>query len=324
MYVPDEARPRLRHLSSTAIELYLYHCQWRDHKTGYSRKSRERAASELGLSRTTAYRAYKKLFEEDFLSETADGRIGLRGGSFEPYDKSGDARAVWSAPPLKAAPKVPENGRLNFEPEGCGNPCGNLNFETEDCFKSETDSCFNIETENSNIETNCFNIETAHIKDRARGLSINPSINLSISAPSDTHTLESQPAREEAPAARVCVLAYNRLTRHADEAVEAYALANGLGRGWMTEARRTGEWDGDVDKFLAEQKPLEAVAESGGADGLMSFREAAQHVYSFIQAGHDPLKAIGYVKVSEKTHAQLVERFCNSPPGQTSQAAGGS
>jgi hypothetical protein len=42
----------------------------------------------------------------------------------------------------------------------------------------------------------------------------------------------------------------------------------------------------------------------------MFFDQAAQYVWSFIQAGHDPSQAIGYVNVTEADRARLIEKFC--------------
>jgi hypothetical protein len=319
MYAPDSAVPRLHKLSPTAIQLYLYHCQWRDHETGYSRKSKDRAAADLKLSRTTAYRAYKKLSEEDFITETPEGRIGLRGGSFAAFDKTKEAASVWQAPPLKAAPKIPQNMRLNFEQEA--ENC--FNFETDDS-NNETESGFNIETNGSNFETNCFNIETAHNR-RARA-SIIPSINLSISDGSDTHTLESQPAREDqektAPAACVCVSEeitfqdYREFARSTPGFTKPDA--------WATIHFNQGDEPSRilVREWLASRKPEAVEARAAPSENFMPYGEALNFVGSFVGAGHDAAQVIGDMQVTEDVRARLIERFCNSPPEVRRQAGG--
>lgn len=179
MFTPDGTEDRIVNVSRAAARMYLYHCRWRDHETGYSRKGFEHARADLKMTRATAYRAHKELLDKDWIGETRDGQVGLRGGSFKPVDKTERARLVWSRPREKA----PETGSLKFETEG--------------------DSGLKTETENLKNETNRLKNETGPYKERARGSS---STSSSSSPATHTPPTPSLSGGEAALAARVCVV----------------------------------------------------------------------------------------------------------------------
>lgn len=50
-------------------------------------------------------------------------------------------------------------------------------------------------------------------------------------------------------------------SKHSKETIHRYAKAHNLGAGWETKARRTGEWDADIDDSLESQKPKPTIRE---------------------------------------------------------------
>jgi hypothetical protein len=90
-FVPDKAGKRaLKDLALTSFVLYLYYCQWRDHETGLSRRSFEKAWHDLELHRATAYRAQKELLDKHWIHVTPDGQIRPIMGSFAPVNRVSD------------------------------------------------------------------------------------------------------------------------------------------------------------------------------------------------------------------------------------------
>jgi len=263
MFVPDEARVRAaRVLTFPAFMLYTFYCQWRDHRTGYSSKGLKAALKEGMFSRAALYKAHSALLANDFICETEEGRVGLRGGSFEYFDKTPAAAAVWSAPALHVPPIVEppaENLALEFEapapspmeeiclPPETNSPETSLPPETE---------ILPLETALSPVGEKSLPRETSPYIDPARVL--NPP-----SIPSeklhDTHTPSRAPAhaREEVPAeakaARAGVCVSTQISKFGKPELWRYAQGYGLGGGWVTEALRTGRWDYEVEQFLTEE-----------------------------------------------------------------------
>lgn len=228
MYVPDRAYDHEDDISPAAGRLYRYFCKWRDHETRLSRKGFERARADLAdsLARATAYRAYKELLDRRWIKEMPDGRVMPLFGSFACVNKLGDAEwREWL------------RGRYPAKTQG---KTASLKIETGQI------SSLNFETENLTSETESLKIETAHIKDRARGSSSNSS---SItSSKTHTHDLESQPARARAEVPPgVCVS-----SEFSKADVKRYGRNQTppLGKGWVTKALRTGEWDDDIRDWL--------------------------------------------------------------------------
>jgi hypothetical protein len=292
MYVPDEAGPRLATISPTSIRLYLYFCQWRDHATGYSRKGFARAVEELGLSRASGYRAHKDLLEGDWIYETTDGRIGLRGGSFAPFDKTEEARRVWSTPQAE----LPGAGRLNFE--------------------TDAETRLNSETVSLNSETNRLNFETDAYMDRARVFPSNsPSDFPSHTPPTPSLT----PSRGAPPdGGGVCVSIAK--SRYEFEDVRAWAEAQKAGGARIDPyAVARSRWldgtaDADVGKFLSERESVRA-GHVPVEDKRTPFHVAAQAVNSVAQVpGYDIAGYIAQMRdVDEATRERLRETFLRKP-----------
>lgn len=299
MYTPDGTEVRLGDISPAAGRLYLFYCRWRDHKTGYSRKGYDVAVVELKLSRATAYRAQRQLLDEDMILES-EGRIGLRGGSFEPYDQTQAARRVWATPRAE----LPGERSLNFE--------------------TDSENRLKIETENLNAETVCLKIETGAYKERARDY---PS-----HSPSDLHHTPPTPSHAESDGSPprgggVCVLFRSRCS---PEQIAAYARAFGLGLGWQKQARKTGvdddwieEFDRDPEGFIvahAVRPPtppaaMEARIAGGGDAGLreltpVELEELAESVESLVEVqGREASAVITELRVTEADRERLRGRF---------------
>jgi hypothetical protein len=277
MYAPDGTEAKLGKMSRSAGQLYLFYCRWRDHSTGYSRKGFDRAVAELELALSTAYRAQKELLDKDMILETSDGRIGLRGGSFAPYDKTKAARCVW------ATPRAELRG-ARF-----------LNFE------NEPESVLKNESEILIPEKDFLKNENSHNKERARG----SSINLSISSPSHTHTPQPPHAREAD--AGVCVSElkfedYRDFARSTPTFTkpDAWAMRHFPLR--------------DADLLVSEWKERRALVLEGRPpveQKQTPFHVAAQAVHSVSQVeGSNVAGFIAQMRdVSEETREKLIERF---------------
>lgn len=283
MYTPDGVEVKLAKVSRTAARVYLFHCRWRDHHTGYSRKGFEHARADLGLTRPTAYRAHKELLSHDFIAETRDGQIALRGGSFAPVDKTEAARAAWSRP----REKQPENDSLKFEtaaPESLKN-----------------------ETEILKTETESLKFETAHNKERARGSSSTSSSNPATHTP-PTPSLSSGGPAEAAPG--VCVDLKFEDYRDFARGTPGFTKPDA----WAMKHYALRDADVLVREFLEGR---ERVRTGRGApqEPATPFHVAAQYVHSFsMKPGADVAGYIeGLTNVSEETRGMLRERFLAAP-----------
>jgi hypothetical protein len=265
MYAPDEGIARLDELSPKAAKLWLFFCTWRDHKTGYSRKGFDRAFEELKITRATAYRVHRELLDGDWVSETPDGRVGLRGGSFAPYDKTEEARRVWAT------------------------PRGELPGERSLIFETGAENSLNSETENLSSETNRLKNETEHIEERARG----SSITLSINPPSHTPPTPSLANGGGAPpdGGGVCVpMARSRFRK--EQCVE-WARQRKAEGGRIDDPYAVGRarWlDGTADDEIAEFIARRELVQEGRRpveQQLMPYHVAAQMVNSVKQGGGD-------------------------------------
>lgn len=98
-----------------------------------------------------------------------------------------------------------------------------------------------------------------------------------------THTARSEVAHsppKEPPSAGVCVSCRREKcscykSKHGREDVRLYAVAHGLGGGWVTEACRTAEWDGDIDRFL--QNGGQVVEQPKRKNGFAAVLEKLQN-----------------------------------------------
>lgn len=290
-YVPDDAIKLLNEISPTAGRLYLFFCRWRDHDTGYSRKSFDTACSELEYSRATSYRVRRELLDGNWIIIGDNGRVGLRGGDFSCVDRSGEARRVWEG----------DKGSRQAS-EACS-----LNSETDyaHCLNSETES-LNLETANLNPETKSLNSETEHIKDRARVSSSKPS-----SVPSNTPT----PARGSRPAA-------SRVSADVDGVCELgelceqdyYDFARSQKSFHTPDAWAATHWEKrDRDKVVVEWKAKRASTLEGKhthETNLLPYHAAAQRVNSVKQAGGDVAAYIDQMQeIAPDTRTRLRATF---------------
>lgn len=275
-YVPDGVMRRKRELSHSAGDVYEQLCGFGDPNTGIVKASyatNPRLVKWTGLKLGTVKNARTELRKKGWIEERG-GYIFLRVGTF-----------------LNELRKRKKEGRAPAP------------VTDDQPFISDASSFANDQPSPMNDASSLMG-DGAYKGSRAR--SYQPT-----NQPEDQHTHTSPlapPGDQPSQGDGVCVPI--RRTKHADEPLKAYAAAKGLGGGWLTTARRTGEWDADVDDFLESLRP-EAVVEARAATpetGLF-FSEAAQYVESFIRAGHDPAQAIGYVNVSEDVRARLIEKF---------------
>ena len=283
-YVPDDAIKRLDEISPTAGRLYLFLCQWRDHETGYSRKSFDTACAELEFSRATSYRVRRELLDGDWITLNDNGRVGLRGGDFSCMDKSGEARHIWEGD--KDSPKTPSTSSLNSETA----PTHGLNPETDSL----------------NLETVNLNSETEHIKDRARVSSSKPS---SIPSSTPTPARGSRPAASRVPAGvdGVCELA--ELCEQ-----DYYDFARSQKSFHTPDAWAATHWEKrDRDKVVIEWKAKRASTLEGKhthETNLLPYHAAAQRVNSVKQAGGDVAAYIDQMQeIAPDTRTRLRATF---------------
>jgi hypothetical protein len=280
MYTPDGTEVTLAKVSPAAGRMYLYYCRWRDHETGYSRKGFEHARADLKLTRATAYRAHRELLGGDFICETRDGVIGLRGGSFKPMDKTEAATKVWAT----SREILPEQGSLKIE--------------------TEAPPSLKIETESLKIETNSLKNETGPYKDRAR-----ESSSTSSSSSPATHTPPTpslSPEGAEAAEAGVCVDLKFEDYRDFARSTPGFTKPDA----WAMKHYALRDADVLVREFLG-QRELVRAGRAAQAEQPTPFHVAAQYVNSFrARPGADVAAYIaGLENVSDETRARLRSTF---------------
>lgn len=224
-YAPDDAIPRLGELSASAIQLYLFHCRWRDHTDKVSRATLAQAMQELKMKRATAYRADLELRKKGFTREVESGALVLLVGDFSRMDE-------WAARRRKK--KLAEEARKRQE-TGLNAEAGSLNFETK-----------NLNSEARNLKN-----ETAINKDRS-----SPSIQPSYPADHPAPTPPT-PAPKPAQANRVgvgSIYEFDQVLAWAqDEARRDPAIRSARA---VAEARyRDGAADTRIGQFLAPKQP---------------------------------------------------------------------
>lgn len=300
MYAPDGTEVKLGSMSRSAGQLYLFYCRWRDHETGYSRKGFDRAVAEIPLPTSTAYRAQKELLDKDMISETRDGRIGLRGGSFKSYDKTEDARRVW------ATARRTQSGKRSLIPEN----------QPESALKNETE----IPIPESDFLTN----ENSHNKERARGLPSNsPSVSPSHTPPTPSYVQDAPPR-----GGGVCVPIAK--SRHRREDCVAWAEDRKAKGGRINEASAVGHarWmdaleDDEIDKFLtAREAALECRATV--ERNFIPRHAAAQMVNSIKQQGgncHSYIVDELGERVGVEDQAWLLDKFVHKAAPAASATA---
>lgn len=278
MYVPDDAKKR-RHadgLTPAAWYVYESHCQARSNKTGLSRVTKEGIAEREGLALKTVYNAVTELKRKDWIREEKGGVRPLV-GDFSPVDKR------HQQPSLFRPQAVPESGKAAPQ---TGSEIPYTGKEIPGLGNS------------------------VYMGSRAR--SYQPSDQPDQPA---THThLSTQPARARGGREGEGVCVSIGKSKFSKPDLRVYGDAKGLGEGWVTAAWRSGEWDAEVEKYLARREQVLDCRAPAGED-VMPFHAAAQFVHSVAQVpGYDVAGYIARMEgVSEETRARLRERFLSGP-----------
>lgn len=299
-FVPDDllSAKRRDKLTPAAWDVYLAHCGYRNHQSGYSWATKERISREHVIPLGTVRNATTELRQKAWINETERG-VRLLVGDFSPVDK-------------KHRP-APEQGGGSIP--GSGNsPAGEWHLVP--------DSGSGIPQIGNGIPESGKEIPgsgNSPYKDRARGSTSHLTSTLT-SHSTNTHTPATGATAGEGAAADAGVCVPMPRSRFSREQVKAWAEQQKAEGGRIDPyAVARARWldgtaDEDVELFLAKREQIRE-GRPPEEQQLIPYHVALQIVASVAQAPGADVGAFvaGLENVSEETRERLRLRFLQAP-----------